>query len=139
MRAPAPAPAPANAYAAPPSESGEPTGAAGEVVALGFIVRVHCGLPSRGTPVHPLLAPLQPFPAALVYTSSQSRVCLPWFRPGQRLHCSQDVLPLQRAGSCPQIVSPGMLGEEGKGDLGRKPGRSNDTSRFFFFFKPLLL
>lgn len=32
------------------------------------------------------------------------------------------------------------VGEEGKGDLGRKPGRSNDTSRFFFFFfKPLLL
>ena len=28
---------------------------------MGFIVRVHCGLPSRGTPAHKLLAPLQPF------------------------------------------------------------------------------
>lgn len=27
---------------------------------MGFIVRVHCGLPSRGTTAHPLLAPLHP-------------------------------------------------------------------------------
>ena len=35
------------------------------------------------------------------------------------------------------LISP-SAGEEGMGDLGRKPGRSNDTSTFFFFFKPLL-
>ena len=30
------------------------------------------------------------------------------------------------------LISP-SAGEEGMGDLGRKPGRSNDTSTFFFF------
>lgn len=50
-------------------------------------------------------------PAACVHARCLSYLL--WFRPGQGLHCSQDVLPLRRAWSCRQIESTGTLGEEG--------------------------
>lgn len=91
-------------------------------------MRVHCGLPSRGTPAA--------FPAAFVHTPARAKSALPGSDRDSFSIAVKDVLPLHPAGNCPQLASPGYLGEEGMGDLGRKPGRSNDSSRFFK--KPLL-
>lgn len=130
VRAPAPAPAPANAYAAPPSESRQPRGAAGEVVHWvllcactadcphGAPLSTRCWLPcSLPCSVGPHLQP-GPSQPSLVQTGTAFAMQLRRASPAS----SREL---------PAIVSPGMLGEEGKGDLGRKPGRSNDTSRFF--------
>lgn len=129
------APAPANAYAAPFRESREWGGAAREVVH--WVLLCACTADcSHGAPLPTRCWRLCILPCILSPYPGQGRVRLPWFRPGQGLHCSQDVLSLLPAGNCPLILSPGLLGEEGMGDLGRKLGRSNDTSRFFF--KPLM-
>lgn len=136
--APAPAPAPANAYAAPPSESGEPRGAAGEVVHWVLLCACTADCP-RGVPLstrcwlpcslpcsfgpHLQSGPSLPSPVQTgTAFALQSRRASP---------ASNRELPADRVA--------GDAGGGGEGRPGRKPGRSNDTSRFFFFFKPLLL
>lgn len=126
----APAPSPANAYASPFREAGERRGAAGEVV--------HWVLLCACTADCPLGAPL---PTSCWHPCSLSCSLRPHPRPGPSLPSPVQTgtgfsLQSRRAspassGSCLQNVGPGMLGEEGMGDLGRKPGRSNDTSTFF--------
>lgn len=107
---PVPAPAPADAYAAPFREPGEPRAAAGQVVHRARSCactadgpRGHSWPPPAGVPAA--------LPAACVHAPGLSYLLR--FRPGRGLHCSQDELPLRRARSCPQISSPGTLGEEG--------------------------
>lgn len=102
--------------------------------ALGFIVRVHCGLPSRATPVPRLLARLQPSLQLWSTPPARAESAFPGSDPDSVCIAVWTCFPCIEPRAARRSCRRGCWGEERKGDLGRKPGRSNDTSRFFFFF-----
>lgn len=127
MRMRTPEPARADAYVAPFRESGEPRAVAGQVVQRVWLCACTADCP-RGRSWLPQASVPAALPAACVHARGPSYLLR--FRSGQGLHCSQDVLPLRRAWSYPQIESPGTLGGGGMGNLGRKLRRTNGTRRF---------